>query len=187
MPSLKRNLKTRLNTAKRVAIVGIGSALRGDDALGLRLIEDIKARRRLMQGPQTVPVRLYACDSAPENFTGRIKRFRPTHIVIVDAASLGKKAGAARIVGFRKTDAAVSFSTHNLSLKILADYLRWSLDCRIIPVGIQPASLEFGTPLSKKVEASLRRISEAIVENIPLRVEKNNDRTDRFLQHKAKK
>ena len=42
MPNLKTILKKKLKDAKKIAVLGIGSALRSDDAAGLLVAEELK-------------------------------------------------------------------------------------------------------------------------------------------------
>jgi hydrogenase 3 maturation protease len=161
-----------------VAILGIGSSLRGDDALGLYAIQELKVLLRKIKLP--MPVKLFSCGTTPENYTGEIKKFNPTHIVIVDAATMGKEAGKISILNPEEESFDTSFSTHRLPIKMLINYLAYFLNCRIIPVIIQPKSVEFGTStlikrqgghrrsidllLSGEVEKAIKKISYAILD-----------------------
>src|SRR5512135_3260488 len=90
-PSWQNSLRTRLNLIKannpeaRLALVGIGNLLRGDDAAGI-LIARALARRPALQKPN-----LLVLDSGglPENFSGVLRRFQPDAILFIDAAELG--------------------------------------------------------------------------------------------------
>jgi len=101
--------------------------------------------------------------SAPENFTGEIIKFSPSHIIIIDSADLGKNAGAIELI--KEEDiGGVSFSTHRLPTKILIDYLKNSINCEFIFIGIQPKTLKFGDLVSEEVKASVKFLSESIQE-----------------------
>ena len=164
MLSLKRKLKNSLKSAKRVAILGIGSPLRGDDALGPVLIEELK--KSLKKTKSRIPLKLFSCGVTPESYTGEIKRFKPSLILIVDAVDMGKAAGQISIIDAGSQSANVSFSTHGLPLKMLIDYLNLSLGCSIVTIGIQPKSITFGLPISVKVDKAIKNISSLIIENI---------------------
>ena len=135
----------RLHPAKNIlpeisAQTGIGSTLRSDDAAGLIICEEIKksAVEKVPRGK----LKIFLGHSAPENLTGAIKRFNPTHLIIIDAADIKVKPGKAKL--FMPAEAeGVTFCTHQLPLKILADYLKNSISCQIFIVGIQPKSLNF--------------------------------------------
>jgi hydrogenase 3 maturation protease len=164
MLSLKRELKIRLKGAKRVAILGIGSPLRGDDALGLVLIEELKALLRKVKLP--MPLKLFSCGVTPENYTGEIKKFKPGHIIIVDALDMNKEAGSISIIDAKKESVNVSFSTHALPIRIFTDYLSHYLDCRIIFIGIQAKTVEFGAHLSYEANKSVKQVTRLIEGNL---------------------
>jgi hydrogenase 3 maturation protease len=164
MLSLKRELKKNLDSAKRVAVLGIGSSLRGDDALGEALIGELK--QNLKKKKLRIALKLFSCGVVPENFTGEIKRFKPDLILIVDALDMGKETGQISIIDPEETSSNVSFSTHGLPLNLLIDYLTRSLDCRIICIGIQPKSVGLGVSISSRVDKAIKKISNFITENI---------------------
>lgn len=161
----KRELAARLKGARRLAIVGIGSSVRGDDAAGLRVIERLRATLRKTKQP--LPIKLFSCATTPENHTGEIKKFNPSHIIIVDAADMGKAAGSLRLIEPQVEKANVSFSTHSLSIELLVNYLSHFLDCQILIMGIQPTSVEFGAPLSAAVGKAVTGAARLISGSLP--------------------
>jgi hydrogenase 3 maturation protease len=166
MASLKRELKNSLEGSERVAILGIGSLLRGDDALGLLFIDELKAS--LKKNKPRFPLKLFSCGVTPENFTGEIKRFKPSLILIIDAVDMAKKAGQISVIDAGKNTYNVSFSTHGLPIKLLVDYLTRSLGCRIIFIGIQPKSAGFDLPVSSEVSKAIKKISRLIMDSLVL-------------------
>jgi hydrogenase 3 maturation protease len=162
MPLLKTQLKNRLKGAGKIAVLGVGSSLRGDDAAGLLVIKQLKSARKPKK--RLPPWKLFSCETTPENFTGEIKRFKPTHIVIVDAVDMGKAAGSVAMIGEKEEGVNASFSTHSLPMKIFIDYLCRSLSCRILTIGIQPKSIRFGSGISAKVGRAVKRVSRLIME-----------------------
>ncbi len=180
MFSLRKELKEKLKGSRRTAILGIGSYLRGDDALGLVFIEEI--RKSLKKQKNRIPLKLFSCGTTPESFTGEIKKFKPDLILITDAMDMAKNPGTISAFEAKKNSANVSFSTHGLPIKILIDYLIQSLNCKIICIGIQPESLELtphlikpysskqgagpGLALSPGVSKAIKEISAFIAENI---------------------
>ncbi len=169
MPSLKSQLNIRLKGAKRLAIVGIGSPLRGDDAAGLLLIQELK--KSLKKAKLRMPVKLFSCGVAPENYTGEIKRFEPSLILIVDAVDMAKDTGTIGIIDTKRKSTNVSFSTHGMPLQMFIEYLTRSIGCRIVSIGVQPQSIGFGLPAAMKVNKAVQRISGLIRENVVNRIE----------------
>ncbi len=143
-----------------VVVLGVGSVLRSDDAVGIRVAERLAAltAERGLQG-----VRAVDGGPAPENMTAEIKQLSPSLVVIVDAASMGEPAGTIRVID-RAAVGGATFGTHGLPLTVLADYLRAEIGCGVIFVGVQPASAEHGQALSPAVEAAAEELTGALVE-----------------------
>ncbi|MDD5583799.1 MAG: hydrogenase maturation peptidase HycI [Candidatus Omnitrophica bacterium] len=156
---LKEKLRHRLNGARKVTVLGVGSELRGDDAAGtlsaLYLQEAFKAHTL------AVSLQILFGATAPENLTGEIKAFKPTHLLIVDAADTGKRPGTVVILKPEELQ-GISFCTHQLPMNILTDYLLKSIKCEIIIIGIQPKTLTFGRPVSRTVENAAKAVSKVI-------------------------
>ena len=166
-------LKASLQHARSLAIVGIGSALRGDDIAGLLVLRELRAamarsRPKTIHSEASERVRLFDGGTAPENLTGEIVRFQPSHILLVDAADLGLKPGAATLIE-PEAVAGMSFSTHVLPLSILADYLKRALPCCIMILGIQPGPTGFSTTHSREISQAARRLARIILHAAPLR------------------
>jgi hydrogenase 3 maturation protease len=154
MPNLKTILKKKLKDAKKIAVIGIGSELRGDDVAGLLVVEELKKIKNLR-------LKVFFGSTAPENLTGEIIKYKPTHIIIVDSTDMGQKAGSIMLIDPEKVG-GVSFSSHMLPVKMMVDYLLESLKCEIIIIGIQPKVLVFGGTISEEVKKSTKQISDAI-------------------------
>ena len=171
MESLKTAIRRNLKDARRVAILAIGSSLRGDDAAGLEVAEQLrriraKARGRAVHSLIRTPhsaFRIFLGETAPENLTGQIKKFRPTHLVILDAADAGgKRPGSVTLIQHDLLRGGSSISTHNLPVNILVQYIQQSVPCKVLILGIQPKSHEFGRPLSAPVQKAAQRAAAAL-------------------------
>ncbi len=158
MKNLKTALNNKLKGAKKIAILGIGSELRADDAAGILVAEALIKSCRDITKPK---LKVFIGATAPENLTGEIKRFRPTHVLIVDSADMGKPAGTVDLLDLNK-ERQVTFCTHRLPNKILADYLAKDINCKVVVVGIQPKTLEFGQAPSSKVAKSVRQFLDTL-------------------------
>ncbi|MDD4981086.1 MAG: hydrogenase 3 maturation endopeptidase HyCI [Candidatus Omnitrophica bacterium] len=159
MRSLKTTLKNKLQGAERVAVLGVGSDLRADDAVGLLVAGELK--KACVESDNRARLKVFLGNTAPENLTGEIKKFCPTHIIIVDAADGQKEPGAVTLIDPGETG-GISFCTHQLPPKIIADYLVKSLRCKVIIIGIQPKALDFGASPSKEVIKSAKDIAAMI-------------------------
>ena len=125
------NLGKELADADRVVILGVGNELRGDDYLGLAVA------RELEKAISSEKYQVIVAWSAPENFTREIKEASPSLVLFIDSADMGKEPGCIEIIE-KDRIANITFSTHNLPLSILADYLTSEVGCRVVIVGIQP-------------------------------------------------
>ena len=140
-------LKQKLNNARRVAVLGIGSELRGDDVVGLLAAQQIEKNTK---GKSVTPqIQVFIGETAPENLTGEIKKFQPTHLIIIDAAELNKKPGHIEIME-PETIGGTSFCTHSLPLAVIIGYLLGSFKFQAIIIGIQPKTLVFGAKPTKE-------------------------------------
>jgi len=158
-------VKASLRQARSLAVVGIGSDLRGDDIAGLLVIREL---RSALSRSNSKIIRLFDGGTAPENLTGEIVRFQPSHILLVDAADLGLKPGIVTLIE-PEAVGGISFSTHVLPLSILANYLKSALPCRIIILGIQPGPTAFDSAHSRKISQAARRLARIILNAAPLR------------------
>ena len=90
-------------------------------------------------------------ETVPENFTGKLRKENPSHIIIVDACLMDGQPGDMKIVN--KYDFAnIGISTHSMSLSFFVRYLEKDNDFRIIFVGIEPKSLDYSENLTENVE-----------------------------------
>jgi hydrogenase 3 maturation protease len=149
----------------RVAIVGIGNELAGDDGVGMHVVRALGARAGAR--PDLL---VLETGTAPENFTGPLRRFGPTVTILVDAADLGERPGAVAWADWQASD-GFSASTHTLPPSVFARYLIEALGSRVLLLGIQPEALDFGQPPSPAVEAAVEPavalLSAWLAENLP--------------------
>jgi hydrogenase 3 maturation protease len=166
MTSLKAILGEKLQRAERVAVLAIGSALRADDAAGMLAGEELAGLSAHEGAGARVAV--FLGGTAPENLTGEIKRFRPTHLVILDAADMGREPGCIELMEPAALSLNTSVSTHGLPVAMLADYLRRFTGCEVIVIGIQPETRGFGEEPSEKVRGAARELAAAIAAAVGL-------------------
>ncbi len=140
----------------KTVLFGIGNTLRCDDGFGPILIEKLigKVNASCING-----------GSAPENYFGKIIQEDPDTLLIFDAVHLDSKPGAYKILPPDKLQ-STGFTTHNIPLKILIEYVKSKIVADIYVVGIQPLSVSFGTTLSEPVVTSINKIENLIIEAI---------------------
>lgn len=166
MREIKKALKNKLKNSRRIALLGIGSELNADDVAGMlvakRLDERVKKNRSFV-------FKAFFGATAPENLTGEIRKFKPTLVVMVDAADFGRKPGEVVVIQAEEIE-GISFSTHRLPTTIIAQYLAQSLNCSIVIIGIQPKTLAFGKLPSKEIRKTVTLLSAAIQEALTPRL-----------------
>lgn len=152
---LRQNLAKSQNASEslpRVAVMGVGSELRGDDAAG------VTVARLLKQEPLPERVLVIDAGSAPENFTGPLRRFEPNWVLWVDAAQVGGMPGSVYWLDWRETE-GVSASTHTLPPYVLGGFITAELKCKMIVIGIEPEQNSFDAPLSTPVAAAVEEVA----------------------------
>lgn len=145
---------------QRLAVVGIGNELGGDDAAGVQVARLLKPR---MVGNQQILV--LEAGLAPENFTGLLRRFSPQLILLVDAALMGCLPGTIQVIDWASAE-GFSASTHTLPLNILASYLTAELGCELVLIGIQPGQTYMDAPLTSRVQEAVKELTSALVKSI---------------------
>lgn len=139
-------------------MLGVGSELRGDDFAGVLVARRIEAWRKRAKVERVAGFE--GC-SAPENVTGQIAKFRPSHLLLVDAARLGKSPGDVELLDAAKIT-GVSFSTHMLPAPIILDYLEKTAGCRALVVGIEPTQTDVLGPISEPVARAIDAVVETV-------------------------
>lgn len=154
MLHLKQELKKRLARASKIVLLAVGSDLRGDDAAGLLVAAKLKAQA-------SDKFHILIGGTAPENLTGEIKRLKPSHLIIVDAADMKAAPGTVQVISHEEIG-GYSFSTHALPLKVMIDFILADHQCEVLIITIQPKDVSFGAPVSAKVRAAARKTAELI-------------------------
>ena len=146
----------QMTRGARVAVVGMGHELRGDDAAGVAVV-------RALGADAAGNERLLTIDAgpAPENQIGPLLRFKPDMILFVDAAQMGEAPGTVRWVPWGQVDGA-GISTHTLSPRVLARFLMRELGCEVLLLGIQPERCVVGAPLSPAAAGAVHSIARAL-------------------------
>ncbi len=153
---IKEDLVEYLKAYKKLVIMGIGNDICGDDGIGPYIVENIKHL-------ESSNVSILNATTVPENFTGKIRKIDPTHIIIVDAVIMNEGPGKIKIVK-KEEVAGVSISTHSMSLSYLVNYLELEKPYNILFIGIEPESMELGQGLSPLVKSSSDEIINIFTE-----------------------
>jgi hydrogenase 3 maturation protease len=138
------DLEAQLGNFTKLAIVGVGSELRCDDGVGIYIANKLKERTK---DPR---IEVFIGGTTPENVTGPLKKLKPSHVVIIDAAKAGKPPGTVSLIDPKHIE-GVNFSTHTFSLGILADYIGKTIGAKVIIIGIEPKDIAFDGKMSREV------------------------------------
>jgi hydrogenase 3 maturation protease len=153
--SLEEDLRKYFGTGdKRVVIVGVGNPIRGDDAVGPRIIE-------LLESKPINNVLLLNTESVPEAFTGKVEQFNPTHVLLVDAANFRGMPGETKLITGEQIGGQ-AISTHSLPLNIFISYIEKSLGISVILLGIQPMSINLGESMSEPVKKVAKIVADTL-------------------------
>jgi hydrogenase 3 maturation protease len=142
----------------RLVIIGIGNLLKSDDGLGVVIVTKL-------QGKTTNNILLIDCGTVPETYVGPIRKFNPSHVLMIDAAELSSKPGTVRFV-FPDEIQGLTISTHTLPLNVFADYLKKETNTKIGLLAVQPKNLDFGESLSLEVLDAVKSLSNTILDVI---------------------
>jgi hydrogenase maturation protease len=141
-----------------LAVVGIGNALRGDDAFGPAVVAALEPCPAL---------RLFDVQAVPESFLVPIVSSGCAGVLFVDAADLGAEPGRVALVPAEHL-AEVDISTHAISLALVAEAIQGlargesgrHVPCALL--GAQPADLTTADRLSPAMTAAVRLAAAAL-------------------------
>jgi hydrogenase 3 maturation protease len=174
-PDWQKRLRRELRSARRLFVLGVGNREKADDGVGCLCAQLLK--KKIRKGPDSKPLKKAARQGlsdelameildggeVPESATGIIRRFRPTHVLIMDAATGGHEPGTIFFIKNRKI-AQEDVSTHRIPLSQLVRYLEESVGCRVILVGIEPADISWRKPMSRSVRKSAAVLVNSLLE-----------------------
>jgi hydrogenase 3 maturation protease len=138
-----------------LVVLCIGNEERGDDAFGPYIAKKLK------RAQEKGIVEVIDCGMVPENYTDVIRRIGPTHVIIVDAVDFKGSPGDI-ILSFEPKFDEVSVSTHKPSLMLLTKYVQSDVGSKIILLGVQPKSVDWGSSMSDEVLAASEVVVKAL-------------------------
>lgn len=153
-------MKKFLKNHGKIAILGIGNEIKGDDGLGPAIAKKLS---KLFTNNEDITI--FDGGTVPENYTGSIRKENPSHIILVDAVEMKEEPGYIRVV--QKDEIAnYNISTHAMPVSFLIKYMETTIDAEIILIGIQPKQMELDQNISKKIEESIDKVVNALFELI---------------------
>jgi len=157
---IKVNVKNWLSNAQKVVIAGIGNPLRKDDFVGVEIV-------RNLQNKVSRSVYLIECETVPESFIEPITEFKPTHILIIDAAMLNLKPGSSKLIDPGQMVNQPAISTHALPIRIFCEYLAKTTGAKIALLVIQPKDTSFGEELTAELRKTAVKLTNLLSRILP--------------------
>lgn len=139
-------------------IVAIGNVLKGDDAAGPLVSEQLIGK---------ICAELIDAGTVPENYIQSIIKKTPQNLLIIDAIDFGASPGTIKIFKPEQLSSFV-FSTHTLSPRLFVDMVCQSIEVDVYFVGIQPAQTQLGQSVSPQVAHAVQQLSRTLVRIFPL-------------------
>jgi len=141
-----------------INVIGLGNPLKGDDAVGPVVIEQLY---RL-----NTEYKLKLVDAGADAFMVLDYLLADDPVIIIDCAKMGKVAG--EVVAFDVNSANIKNVSGTLSLHgfsfaemyVMATSIGPVSPCKII--GVEPKNIDFNTDLSEEVEASIPEIIKIV-------------------------
>jgi hydrogenase 3 maturation protease len=150
-------LKKWFAGAGKVVVAGIGNPIRKDDFVGVKIVQDL-------QGKVPKNVQLIECETVPESYMQDIVDFKPSHVLLVDAAILGLKPGETRLVFPEQITDFPAITTHVLPLRIFCEYITKMSEAKIALLLIEPQDTEFGEGLTAPMQTTAEKITKQLIE-----------------------
>lgn len=156
---------------KKIAIIGVGNLLMGDDGIGIHVVQELLENR-----PLTLPKEVAIYDGMTDSFLVLEQMEGADKAIIIDACDMNPNdpPGSIRKFTFEfDNDTNEDLESFCLSLHDL-DFLnaiRISKDtCKlpeeIIFIGVKPESIRYEMQLSPKLEKTVPEIIKNIIEEI---------------------
>ena len=154
---LEQDLNQSLKDYRKIAILGIGNELKGDDGSGSFIAKKLS---KSFQDNEKFFV--FDGGTVPENYTGAIRKINPTHIILIDAVEMGKEPGYIRLIK-KEEIANYNISTHAMPISFLIRYMEATIGSNIILIGIQPKSMILAGEISKEVKKAIEKVIKTLL------------------------
>jgi hydrogenase 3 maturation protease len=157
---LSNKIETELNEwfmgSKKVVVAGIGDSLRADDNFGPKIVEKLQNKVRK-------DILLLECETVPESYILNIEQFKPSHVLLIDAAEMGLQPGNSRLVGTETIPKTSAISSHVLPLRVFCEYLQNVTGAKIAMLLVEPKSMELKEGLTPEIQAEARKLTKVLL------------------------
>lgn len=138
----------------KTLIVTIGNVLKGDDAVGPLLCQQLTGR---------INAEIIDAGTVPENYIQSIIRKAPENLLIVDAIDFAGSGGAIRMFEPSQLSSFI-MSTHSLSPRVFVDMITKEINVQVYFLGIQPLQIQMVQPLSAEVDKAMQKLITILTE-----------------------
>ncbi len=151
--TIDQQLSEQLNAlaGSKAVILGMGNVLRGDDAVGPFLCEQLADK---------VCTEVIDAGTVPENYIQRIVSKKPQTLLVIDAIDFGASPGEIKVFKTGQLN-SIAISTHTLSPRLFVELIAGQIDVAVAFVGIQPAHVKLGEPIVRAATRSEAAVSPA--------------------------
>lgn len=164
LEQVELRLKEFLTNASKVALLTVGNILNSDDGVGHAIFRDHLQDIKPDDGWFVRDVELM-----PENFLAPLRRWGPSHLLLVDAIQVGAQPG--EVLLFSKEEiigGSNQLSTHSLPLSsFITELERETSSIKVLGVGVQVQTSEFGVEaLSPPVYSTAHALGKLLAQLI---------------------
>lgn len=152
--TVEKDLRIWLSDSRRVVVAGVGNTLRKDDSVGIKIVRNLKKKA-------SKNIYLIECETTPENSIDSIIKFKPTHLLILDASLLNLKPGAFKIIQ-PDTIRGIPVLTHTLPINIFAEYITKTTGAKVSLLAIQPKDTDFGEELTNELRKTVEELTDLL-------------------------
>ena len=146
----------------RLVVIGVGNNQRQDDEAGLLVVQN------LIKEIPNIPDDLLLIEGigAPEYYIHEINEWKPTFLLMIDAADFSMPPGTIRIIQ-REHLSSNAVSGHSLSKKTLLDFLvGFNPTLQVYIIGIQAASISINEKMTEHVVQAVQDLTGVLQEII---------------------
>ena len=151
-------------TMQNIVVLGVGNTIHSDDGFG------VHAMRRL-EGDPRLPEGVTVIDGGTQGLELLAFLHGCSQLLLLDAVDFGATPGTIiRFAGDELKGLTTGSNVHQLGVADLLSTLPLvsDIETKIVILGVQPASTDWGTELSSPVEAAVGTVVEQAVEELLL-------------------
>jgi hydrogenase 3 maturation protease len=139
-------------------ILAIGNILKGDDGAGPLICEQLTNAK--------ISTEIIDAGTVPENYIHKIINMAPKNLLVIDAIDFAAEPGDIQIFKPEQLNSLV-ISTHTLTPRLFVDMIRRDISLVVHFIGIQPAQVQLGQPVSEQVDRAIRLLCDILIEVFP--------------------